>query len=90
MSSKNCADIPINARNISEEKEAKVKFMNFKSQNVLFFNGENTLPSFDDDVSHEDRFDIIGNCPTKRINFFKDVDSFNQEKNFNSYLFQNK
>ena len=92
MKSKRATDNSLfNNKKGLKENEAKVKFMNFKNQDVLFFN---SLPHFDCDSPRnikKDGFDSIDSCPTKRLNFFNCVkDSFNQCKNFNSYLFKNK
>ena len=92
MSSKNAAN-PVFNNNVCEfeENEAKANFMKFKNQDVLFFN---RLPHFDCDSPKNDKgieFGKSDNCPTKKANFFKNSkNSFNQRKNFNSYLFQNK
>ena len=91
MSCKNSADISFNPKNSFEENEAKLHFMKSKSQNVRFFK---PIPHFDCESSNEIgecRFENVDSCPTKKANFFNDVnDSFNKEKKFNSYLFQDK
>ena len=89
MSFKKSSDLPMNSKRLFEENEAKIKFMNYKSQNVIFFN--DNLPHFEEeDDSNKANLAEIGNCPTKKLNFFNGVNSSNQEKNFNSYLFQSK
>ena len=89
MSFKKSSDLPMNSKRLFEENEAKIKFMNYKSQNVIFFN--DNLPHFkEEDDSNKANLAEIGNCPTKKLNFFNGVNSFNQGKNFNSYLFQSK
>ena len=92
MTSNNkAADIAFNPKRKFQENEAKVKFMNFKSQNVVFFN---SLPHFDCDSPTNEKGkkpENIDSCPTKNFNFFNDVnDCFNRPKNFNSYLFSDK
>ena len=92
MSFKKSSDLPMNSKRLFEENEAKIKFMNYKSQNLIFFN--DNLPHYEEeDDSNKANLAEIGNCPTKKLNFFNGVNSFkrdNQEKNFNSYLFQSK
>ena len=89
MSFKKSSDLPMNSKRLFEENEAKIKFMNYKSQNVIFFN--DNLPHYEEeDDSNKANLAEIGNCPTKKLNFFNGVNSSNQEKNFNSYLFQSK
>ena len=91
MTSKNDADISFNPKNKFEENEAKIRFMNFKSQDVVFFN---SLPHFDcDSPTHEKKNENVDSCPTKKFNFFNDIDvndCFNRRNNFNSYLFKDK
>ena len=91
MTSKNDADISFNPRNKFEENEAKIRFMNFKSQDVAFFN---SLPHFDcDSPTNEKNNENVDSCPTKKSNFFNDIDvndCFNRRNNFNSYLFKDK
>ena len=91
MTSKNDADISFNPKNKFEENEAKIRFMNFKSQDVVFFN---SLPHFDcDSPTNEQKNDNVDSCPTKKFNFFNDIDvndCFNRRNNFNSYLFKDK
>ena len=91
MTSKNDADISFNPKNKFEENEAKIRFMNFKSQDVVFFN---SLPHFDcDSPTNEKNNENVDSCPTKKFNFFNDIDvndCFNRRNNFNSYLFKDK
>ena len=91
MTSKNDADISFNPKNKFEENEAKIRFMNFKSQDVVFFN---SLPHFDCDYPTNEKGkkpENIDSCPTKKFNFFNDEnDFFNRRKNFSSYLFSDK
>ena len=80
MNSKRPADnLSLKYKKDFKENEAKVKFMNFKSQDVFFFN---SFPHFDCDSPRkikENGFDNIDSCPTKRLNFFTcEKDSFNQ------------
>ena len=71
MSFKKSSDLPMNSKRLFEENEAKIKLMNYKSQNVIFFN--DNLPHFEeeDDNSNKANLAEIGNCPTKKLNFFK-------------------
>ena len=91
MSFKNAVKPDINNASDLMENEAKIKFMKFKNQNVLFFN---RVPHFDCDSPIKEKgnkYYNADNCPTKRLNFFENAKtSFNQRKKFNSYLFQNK
>ena len=91
MSSKNAVNPDINNANVLMENEAKIKFMKFKNQDVLFFK---RVPHFDCDSPIKEKgnkYNNADNFPTKKLNFFKDAkNSFNQRKKFNSYLFQNK
>ena len=91
MSSKNAVNPDINNASDLMENEAKIKFMKFKNQDVLFFN---RVPHFNCDSPTKEKgnkCDNADNCPTKKLNFFKDAkNSYNQRKKFNSYLFQNK
>ena len=91
MSSKNAVNPDINNASDLMENEAKIKFMKFKNQDVLFFN---RVPHFDCDSPIKEKgnkYYNADNCPTKKLNFFKNTkNSFNQRKKFNSYLFQNK
>ena len=89
----NNADISFkpNAQNKKFENKAKVNFMNAKSQNVVFFNGESSLPHFNfpERDNQENIFGVLDNCPTKKLCFFNEPhESFNNAYNFNSYLFQ--
>ena len=75
MTSNNkAADIAFNPKRKFQENEAKVKFMNFKSQNVVFFN---SLPHFDCDSPTNEKGkkpENIDSCPTKKFNFFVGMD----------------
>ena len=88
MTSNNAtADASLNPKCKLEGNEAKIKFMNFKSQDVVFFK---SVPHFDCDSPTKAK-ENIDSCPTKKLNFFNDVnDSFNRRKNFNSYLFKDE
>ena len=91
MSCKNAVNPTFNKTSDFRDNEAKIKFMKFKNQDVHFFK---PLPHFDCDSplkEKENKYDNADRCPTKRLNFFMNAkNSFNQRKNFNSYLFQNK
>ena len=93
----NNADIAIahKAQNKDFKNEAKIKFINFKSQNVNFFNGEDSLPHFplpeNENCHNVNSIDTVDEFPKKQINFFNELnDTFSNEKDFNSYLFKNK
>ena len=87
MTSKNAADASFNPKCKFQENEAKMNFMKFKSQDVVFFN---SVPHFDFDSPTKTK-ENVDSLPTKKLNFFNDVnDSFNRRQNFSSYLFKNE
>ena len=87
MTSKNAADASFNPKCKFQENEAKMNFMKFKSQDVVFFN---SLPHFDCDSPAKTK-ENVDSLPTKTHNFFNDVnDSLNRRQNFNSYLFKDE
>ena len=87
MTSKNAADVSLNPKCKFQENEAKLNFMKFKSQDVVFFN---SVPHFDCDSPTKTK-ENVDSLPTKKLNFFNDVnDSFNRRQNFSSYLFKNE
>ena len=106
MSCKNVVNPAFNNDSDFRDNEAKIKCMKFKNQDVHFFKlfillflliyiwKVKPLPHFDCDSplkEKEIKFDKADSCPTKKLNFFKNAkNSFNQRKNFNSYLFKNK
>ena len=91
MSSNNNADLYFNNKINFSENEAKVNHMNFKSQDVCFFNSVLHFNCDSPTKIEENKSHVFDGVPTKKLDFFKDVeDSFNRRKNFNSYLFQDK
>ena len=87
MTSKNAADSSLNPKCKFQENEAKLDFMKFKSQDVVFFN---SVPHFDCDSPTKTK-ENVDSLPTKKLNFFNGVnDSFKRRQNFSSYLFKNE
>ena len=87
MTSKNVPDASFNPKCKFQENEAKMNFMKFKSQDVVFFN---SVPHFDCDSPTKTK-ENVDSLPTKKLNFFNDVnDSFKRRQNFSSYLFKNE